>query len=797
MAKPGQRKLSLTDLNPQVQEAVLNYYTTRGAAWNSILNYCNGDRLDLDRECRYPQPGEMNAQWFRDMYDRNPIAKRVVQVLPYECWQGNPEVVEDDDPENETPFEQAWDELGKSLTPGGQKSYFKEQRIHPVWEYLKRLDVLQGIGQFGVMLLGVADGKNLQDPADGVEVVKDYPVNDVAGRPVTNSAGERATSKQKFLVFNRQEDWSVKSELEQTLYEQDLSQGILFNATSEEFAKKFPEGKFPDAASSGGRMGGAAQQHAPRPFAGTKLNPTEPGTQAQSSSGWTPNQSTQQAGSGVPQPPPAKPTPLGERISAPPGSAPADGSYILGTDSQYGSAPGLGMPWPAGASLSGTDQQYFGIQFGPSEEMSPIPPERPPQKLIFLRVFDESLVQVVRYEWNITNPRFGLPVMYRITLNDPRQQASGIGLPLATVYVHWSRVIHSADNLHSSEIFGIPRLYTPARILLNLERIYGADGIGFWRMGVPGMAVSTHPTLGGDVDMNEDQVDQMVRDYQDGSRKGMVLRGLQAQILSPALTDPTPHVQVQLQAIAIMIGIPLRVLMGSEQGELASSQDADNWADRKQERKMNYMTPRLCVPTIDRFIYLGILPTPQESYGIKWPEPDTLGAKDKAAIALQEAQALAQYVSGSIENMGITPIAFLTEILGWDDERARRVIEAGQAELEQQMQEQMAQAQEMGYEPVPPEGFHDPEMTDRLLDQGDKAAENPAPVGGSPIGAKPTPPSQPGGNGQPPGGGIPPGKGQPPGGGKPFGGSPVGGGKPPYPDGAAKKSPIGKIRPVS
>src|SRR6185312_9728448 len=80
-------------------------------------------------------------------------------------------------------------------------------------------------------------------------------------------------------------------------------------------------------------------------------------------------------------------------------------------------------------------------EYPPSDEFAPGNPGQPTRKLLYIRVFDESMVQVVQYEADIRNPRFGQPIMYLVTLNDPSQPHTGIGLPLATVRVHWSRVI--------------------------------------------------------------------------------------------------------------------------------------------------------------------------------------------------------------------------------------------------------------------------------------------------------------------------------------------------------------------
>src|SRR5205823_6390492 len=108
-------------------------------------------------------------------------------------------------------------------------------------------------------------------------------------------------------------------------------------------------------------------------------------------------------------------------------------------------------------------------------------PLKQKRRLLFIQPFDESLVQIVRYEWNIFNPRFGQPVMYRVTLNDPRETHSGVGLPMATVFVHWTRIVHIVDERRSSNIFGVPAMRPVLNNLIDLRKIYGADAEAYWK----------------------------------------------------------------------------------------------------------------------------------------------------------------------------------------------------------------------------------------------------------------------------------------------------------------------------
>src|SRR5438552_1221857 len=96
-------------------DIVANALLSRQELMRSFLD----PRRDIDDECGYPKITEaVNVEVYRQLYDREAIATRVVQVLPNESWQVTPTVYEDDDTETSTEFEEAWDELGSTLAGG-------------------------------------------------------------------------------------------------------------------------------------------------------------------------------------------------------------------------------------------------------------------------------------------------------------------------------------------------------------------------------------------------------------------------------------------------------------------------------------------------------------------------------------------------------------------------------------------------------------------------------------------------------------------------------------------------------
>jgi hypothetical protein len=368
----------------------------------------------------------------------------------------------------------------------------------------------------------------------------------------------------------------------------------------------------------------------------------------------------------------------------------------------YGGA----LPVQPLSSTMGTDAQYTGTQFSPMTGDEDDAPDDGEAELTFIRCFDESLVQIVQYEADVRNPRFGMPVMYRITLNDPRQPHTGVGLPLATLMVHWSRVIHLADNLMSSEIFGVPRMRPVLNNILDLRKLYGGSAEMYWRGAFPGMSLETHPQLGGDVDVDYKRTREMMERYWMGLDRELTLMGMSAKTLSPQVVDPTPQINVQIEAICIQMGCPVRVFKGSERGELASSQDDAAWNDRLKHRQQTYLTPKVIVPFVDRLIMLGVLPEP-EGYSIEWPDLDSLTDKDKAGIFLQRTQAIAAYVGGNVETL-MPPEEFLSREAGFDEEEAAEILESAKKEQEKQQADAADLADEHGMVPTPPPGFQHP-----------------------------------------------------------------------------------------
>jgi len=453
-----------------VDELIANAMTQRSNYMNRLLDA----RRDIDAECGYTRVSDLTLEHYQTMYDAEGIAQRVVEVLPEETWKVQPSIYEDEDPDSSTSFEESWTEFCRGLL--GEESWYGDEAGNPVWEYLGRVDKLSGIGYYGVLLLGLDDGKPLNEPVEG-------------------------------------------------------------NA----------------------------------------------------------------------------------------------------------------------------------------------------HKVTFLRCFSNHLASIAAFETDPSLPRYGKPTSYNLKFSDPSKVSDVVAFePSETVNVHWTRVLHVADTLESSEVFAVPRMRPVFNRLQDLQKLYAGSAEMYWLGALPGLAFETHPQLGADwSDDSLEGVREAVMAYKDGLQRHLAVAGTQVKTLAPQVVDPSAQIDKILEAICIKLGIPKRVFMGSERGELSSGQDKDTWNERLVGRQKNYVTPRIIVPFIDRLIMLGVLQEPKEEYHIEWPDLDELRPKDQVEIAARKTEAIVKYVGGNGDNL-IEPEMFLTKILGIEEDEAKEIIDATAEYVEEQ-----------------------------------------------------------------------------------------------------------------
>ncbi len=255
---------------------------------------------------------------------------------------------------------------------------------------------------------------------------------------------------------------------------------------------------------------------------------------------------------------------------------------------------------------------------------------------LYLNAISENQATIDKLVRDISDARFGLPEEYQLNIIKGTTSITGT-IQTARKAAHWSRIIHLADGLLIDDIYGKPQLEAVWNYLDDLMKVVGGGSEAFWLRANPGMQLDIDPETEyepGDEQLLEDEITE----FQHGQRRFIRTRGVDLKQLAMSVAGFESNANAILKLISGTTGIPVRILTGSERGELSSSQDRNNWNDRITERRDDFASP-LVRQFIDLMVDRGALPSPSEDYTIQWPEIEELDVGEKATVALDMAKA--------------------------------------------------------------------------------------------------------------------------------------------------------------
>lgn len=291
------------------------------------------------------------------------------------------------------------------------------------------------------------------------------------------------------------------------------------------------------------------------------------------------------------------------------------------------------------------------------------------KKLLYLRQLSESVMTIEKFETDSSNPRYGLPKLYKMTMLE--QGGKGQTSESKTIIVHHSRVLHIVENNLDSEVYGMPRLKQIINRLVDLEKLLGGDAEMFWRGARPGYQAAAQPDYEIGQDAEEALQDELDK-YEHDLRRFISVKGVDIKALEQQVADPLNHVDIQIQAIAAKTGIPKRVLLGSERGELSSSQDKDQWLSLVSTRMSEFAEPTILRPFIEKCMEHGILPK-HPDYDIAWEDVFAPSDKEKSEVGEIRAKALKEYAASPYAAELLPPALAFKYLLGLTDDQVQEI----------------------------------------------------------------------------------------------------------------------------
>jgi hypothetical protein len=289
--------------------------------------------------------------------------------------------------------------------------------------------------------------------------------------------------------------------------------------------------------------------------------------------------------------------------------------------------------------------------------------------LLYLRPYGQDSIAQIDLNGDPSSPRFGQPEIYTIQFENV-DASGGTAISFGEtpgLTVHWTRVIHLAEDTLDNSVIGIPKMRRSLNILMEIQKTLAGSAEAYWRIADRGMAVtvdSDATLLKGDLDDIEDQIDE----YINGMRRYLTLQDAKVQELGGKDVNPEGMFSVEEKILAATSGIPNRIYFGSERGNLASGQDAKEWAGTISTRQRTYAEP-IVRDLLDRLIVYGVLSSPKGGVGdYNLGQPNETGIFTWPSILENNPKEEAEIVNVYASSLSSAQTAQVNGVVMSDDE---------------------------------------------------------------------------------------------------------------------------------
>lgn len=249
--------------------------------------------------------------------------------------------------------------------------------------------------------------------------------------------------------------------------------------------------------------------------------------------------------------------------------------------------------------------------------------------VIALTPIYEGQLRVSATESDPMSDDFGLPTMYEFATGDTGNRNENV---VGRFKIHPSRIIIAAEGADNGGIYGTSSLEAPYNSLMDLRKIIGAGGEGFYKNAAQNVVFEL--TDGASAKSNEAILTKFNEAYDDFAanrmRRAMWTPGLKPTALESSLSNPKEFFQSALNDIAAAVKIPATILIGAQTGRLASSEDSKQYLSVINSRRENFMS-ELVRSVIDWFIMHGVLPAAE--YEVEWDDLLAQSQADRLANA--------------------------------------------------------------------------------------------------------------------------------------------------------------------
>lgn len=240
----------------------------------------------------------------------------------------------------------------------------------------------------------------------------------------------------------------------------------------------------------------------------------------------------------------------------------------------------------------------------------------------------ESQLEVLTTDNNPASENYGQPTMYQYnsSVTGNRNEKT-----LTSYQIHPSRIVIASEEADSGMIYGFSSMEAVYNSLMDLRKIIGAGGEGFYKNAAQSVIFKLTET------QNAAQLSSLLEDFNEQYdefvknrfRRAMWTPALDPQTLESNLANPKEFFESALNDVAAGTKIPATILIGQQTGRLASQEDGRSFLSMVQSRRVNFGTD-LVNDVIDWMQEYGILP--RSDFEVEWD--DLLAQSDEQKLSV-------------------------------------------------------------------------------------------------------------------------------------------------------------------
>jgi hypothetical protein len=283
------------------------------------------------------------------------------------------------------------------------------------------------------------------------------------------------------------------------------------------------------------------------------------------------------------------------------------------------------------ADWRGRVGQYSALYLTFADNQSPDQPVVPGSRLLSAKPLFEAQLLPTTWHDDPKTPDFGMPSMYQLKQFNPEDANPANN---TSFKIHPDRIHIIAEGAEDDSIYGVPALQAGFNSLLDIEKIRGSGGEGFWKAarGAWALEGEVQPQqlatmLGVEQDKVAAALHDPAADFASGMDKLLMLGGMKAQSLTFSVPRPMEFFEVAAQDFAASVSCPLPELIGQQISQRSSEENSRAWQQTIMSRRRQFMGPNI-EGLIRHLMRLGAIPKMERFY-VQWDDLTDATAGEK------------------------------------------------------------------------------------------------------------------------------------------------------------------------